>query len=69
MDHDIKADTQITFSLNIGFVGDREETQSAEDWIGCDPEDLSLSELEGLMEDALREWRYNYIDTGWAVRD
>jgi hypothetical protein len=71
MDHKYTVDTVITMSLGIGISNARHDDEIK---LGdlMDQEEIdkaSEEEIEKAIEEVVNEWSYNYIDTGWSVKD
>jgi len=60
-------DTEVTFSLGIGFVSRQQETRTVGEWLELDASDMKTwddDEIEGALYVQLDHWKYDYIDYG-----
>lgn len=63
--------TEVTFTLSIGFVGaKREQTFTLEELGYIKGEDFDTKEeLEELLSAAWEDWSNDYINGGWHIED
>lgn len=70
-EHEYTAETKIRFHCSSGYVGsERSEITTIGECLGSDDEEIqgmTRTAVESSIEDACREWMFNWIDFGWGT--
>lgn len=64
------ADKKVIFSLGIGFANANREETFTLDQLGITEDDYDTQEeLDSILEEELKNWTYEHIDSGFEMEE